>query len=299
MSHISTFICAISGEPLAIDSSIVVTPSGHICSKSLLLSKLTENDGIDPFTSQPLNENELIPINTSSSSSSSFSTITAPKLSTHSSFSSLLSSINSEYEALVLELFDTRKVLQETRKELSQALYQNDAAVRVIARVTMERDDARQKLASFDASNVTAQQQPKPTADVVEDEEQQPNSKKQKTEAEDAAVTKDDIEVLKSEWKKLSKSRKKRPIPDNYVTTTEMESFKEVQKLSLHKSTAKPGITTMKGLGDFICTAGYDKHVIVYDKKVTTTTLEIHFYLLFYIKKLKHFFVRVAVLPQL
>lgn len=285
MSHISTFICAISGEPLPSDSSIVVTPSGHICSKSLLLSKLTENGGIDPFTSQPLNENELIPINTSSSSSSS-STITTPKLSTHSSFSSLLSSINSEYEALVLELFDTRKVLQETRKELSQALYQNDAAVRVIARVTMERDDARQKLASFDVTT-TQQQQTKPAADVVEDEEQQqqPNSKKQKIETE-AAVSENDIDILKSEWKTLSKSRKKRPVPDNYVTKTEMESFKEVHKVSLHKSTAKAGITAMKGLDDFICTAGHDKHVILYDKKVKI----IFIFFNFFSKKTKYIF---------
>jgi len=260
MSQISTFICAISGEPLPTETPIVVTPSGYICSKTLLLTKLSENGGIDPFTSQPLSENELTPITTTTTSSN---TITTPKLSTHTSFTSLLSSINTEYESLVLELFDTRKVLQETRKELSQALYQNDAAVRVIARLSMERDDARQKLASFD--NI----QPK-EADVVEEDEQP--SKKQKVET--VTVTEEDVEILRSEWKTLSKSRKKRPIPDDYVTTDEMGKFKEVNKVSLHKSTSKPGVTAMKGYADLICTAGYDKHVIVYDNKsgsITTT----------------------------
>merc|ERR1711862_229686 len=107
-----------------------------------------------------LNEDELISINNNNNNKPSVITVaTAPRLSTHTSFTSLLTSINNEYDALVLELFDTRKVLQETRKELSQALYQNDAAVRVIARVTMERDDAKQKLSSFDITSSIQQQQ--------------------------------------------------------------------------------------------------------------------------------------------
>lgn len=46
----------------------------------------------------------------------------------------------------MLELFDTRKALEDTRKELSQALYQNDGAIRVVARLCQERDQARQQL---------------------------------------------------------------------------------------------------------------------------------------------------------
>lgn len=154
-------------------------------------------------------------------------------------------------------------MLQETRKELSQALYQNDAAVRVIARLSMERDDARQKLASFDMDSIKPKE-----ADVVEDDEQP--TKKPKVDT----VTEEDVEILRNEWKTLSKSRKKRPVPENYVTSSEMGDFKEVNKVSLHKSTSKAGITAMKGYDDFICTAGHDKHVIVYDNKsgsITTT----------------------------
>lgn len=57
-----------------------------------------------------------------------------------------------EWDALALETYTLRQTLAQTRQELSAALYQHDAAVRVIARLTKERDEARDALSKVTVS---------------------------------------------------------------------------------------------------------------------------------------------------
>lgn len=73
-----------------------------------------------------------------------------PRPPTLTSIPSLLSVFQEEWDALALETYTLQQTLAQTRQELSSALYQHDAAVRVIARLTKERDEARDAL-----SNVT------------------------------------------------------------------------------------------------------------------------------------------------
>ena len=104
--------------------------------------------------------------------------------------------MQTEWDALMVETFNLKSALEETRRELSQALYQNDAAVRVIARLTMERDQARQMLAQGGGRG---------------DEMEVDNS----SAAASEGIPKADLDVMVAKWTELSKGRKGRALPED------------------------------------------------------------------------------------
>jgi len=197
--------------------------------------------------------------------------------------------LQTEYDAVLLELFDTRRALEETRRELSQALYQNDAAVRVVARLASERDAAREMVAAWSsakkeevvvAEGVGAGQKRRRVedaspADGDDDEDVGPKPPPVVVEPEQPSSLSDnippsDLEAMKAKWKILSKSRRKRPPPPaSHATKEQLAEFSQIDKKTLHKSSAKPGITALvvDNKHDIAVSGGRDKQIIVYSKE--------------------------------
>ena len=255
--------CEISGESLATTKEeVVVTPSGHTCIKRLLLAKLSENGGMDPFETMrqlPLSEDQLITLQRTSNQ-------VAPPRPQATSLPNLLQLMQSEYDALVLELFDTRKALEDTRRELSQALYQNDAAVRVIARLSMERDTARQDLEKWNASVGANGSSAGPTPDTEEADE--PQAKRRRVETVEPlknSIPEEDLQVLVDTWGTLQPQRKPKlkAAAASAPSPEDLANYTSVEKKSWHKSSCK-GLTCMAKSGDLIVTAGKDKQIVVY-----------------------------------
>lgn len=130
--------CAISGAPL--QEPVVSKKSGHIFERSLI-EKHIASTGECPITHQPLSNSDLIAIQTN--------TPIKPRPLNTTGVPQLITIMQNEWDALMLETFSLKQHLETVRQELSHALYQHDAACRVIARLIKERDEARALLGNI------------------------------------------------------------------------------------------------------------------------------------------------------
>ncbi|KAK7208027.1 Prp19/Pso4-like-domain-containing protein [Myxozyma melibiosi] len=116
----------------------VISPkSGCPFEKSLLEAYVAEN-GVDPVSNEPLTMEEVIEVKDAA--------VPIARAPAQASIPSLMQTFQNEWDALVLETLSLRQELLKTRQDLSTALYYHDAAVRVVARLTKERDEATEEL---------------------------------------------------------------------------------------------------------------------------------------------------------
>merc|ERR1719153_1584201 len=127
----ASLTCAISNE---VPEVPVISPvSGQVYEKRLI-EKYVNEAGIDPINKEPLSIEQLIEVKCSP--------LVKPKPPSATSIPAILKSLQDEWDAVMLHSFTLRQ-------QLSHALYQHDAACRVIARLNKEVTAAREALATL------------------------------------------------------------------------------------------------------------------------------------------------------
>lgn len=251
-----SLFCGISGET---PTEPVLSPvSGTVFEKRLIEKHLVDNP-TDPINGETLSADQLISISTNK--------IVKPRAPSEASIPALIKLFQDEWDGTMLETFKLREHVTQIRQELAHALYQHDAACRVIARLTRERDQARQALATLQPTNVPAEE--KSAANEME------------VDAEDGAddgMTPAVVEQLIKTSKTLSKGRrKKKEKSESLASADDIKKYSEKSnQVGLH-SASTPGITSIS-IGDLsgtrILTGGLDKNATLLD---TTTNKSVSF----------------------
>ncbi|KAL8104852.1 pre-mRNA-processing factor 19-like [Apium graveolens] len=251
--------CSISGE--VPEEAVVSKNSGLLYEKRLIERHVSDN-GKCPVTGEPLTMEDLVPIKTSK--------IVKPRPVQAASIPGMLGMFQIEWDGLMLSNYALEKQLHTAREELSHALYQHDAACRVIARLKKERDEARSLLAQAERQipmsispavpeNGSALSNGKRAS---EDDELGPEGKKLR-----AGISSKIIEELTDCNAALSQQRKRRQISSSLALVEAVEQYTQLNSYPLHK-TNKPGILSVDihNSKDIIATGGVDTNAVVFDR---------------------------------
>lgn len=268
-----SFTCAISNE---VPESPVVSPfSGAVYEKRLIEKYINEN-GKDPISGDSITIDQLIEIKGQ--------TIIKPRPPTATSIPAILKMMQDEWDATMLHSFTLRQQLQTARQELSHALYQHDAACRVIARLSKEVNAAREALATL-----------KPHAAISTGplfEQQQYNNgaggmievnENVEANMEEPGMTPDVVKKLQDKAAVLTAARKQRgkSVPEDLVKIDDIKNYTQIASHTGLHSASIPGITCLDLHAQdpaLVITGGNDKNAIVFnkDKEQVVATLKGH-----------------------
>ena len=200
--------------------------------------------GTDPVTGDDLVVEDLLELKSAQ--------IPKPRPPTHTSIPSLLSTFQNEWDALALETYNLRDHLDKTRRELSSALFQHDAAIRTIDKLTRERDEARDAL-----SKITVTRRGNTNGDEMQVDGQELSSEW----AAKVTATQEEyvnryigcILILTCSAR-LAKTRRKRPVPASWATGEMIEQFKPLKQVPLDFEVSAP--IAMSATGYFALLGG-------------------------------------------
>ncbi|XP_071944991.1 pre-mRNA-processing factor 19-like [Antedon mediterranea] len=249
-------ICSISHE---VPEHPVVSPVSNNIFERRLIEKFIAENGVDPITGEVLTEDMLVDVKVSP--------VVKPRPPTATSIPAILKLLQDEWDACMLHSFTLRQQLQTARQELSHALYQHDAACRVIARLTKEVTAAREALATLKPQAAPGIA---PIGSMV-----QPSQLAEPMEAEEAGMigmSEEVIQKLQDKAALLTAERKKRgkKVPEDLMPAEEIRSFRAQSSHPGLHSASNPGILALDiqaANTNKILTGGADRNVVVFNKE--------------------------------
>ncbi|CAK3863053.1 cell cycle control [Lecanosticta acicola] len=227
-------LCAISGE--APQHPVASRKSGNVYERRLIETYISEN-GTDPVNGDELSTDDLIDLKQSR--------VVKPRPPTLTSIPALLSTFQNEWDALILETFQLKQQLSETRQELSTALYYNDSAQRVIARLQKERDEARDALSRVSVTGGT---------NGVNGDAMQVDGQ---------PLSEEVVAKITETQERLSATRRKRPVPEDWATADELQTFDVKASVDTQFSGAKS--LASDSTGDFFLCGDSDGTMGIFD----------------------------------
>ncbi|EJD04406.1 Prp19-domain-containing protein [Fomitiporia mediterranea MF3/22] len=243
-----SFFCALSGEPP--QDPVVSSKSGHLYERRLITKYIADN-GTDPITGDKLEEADLVSVKASPKA-------VPPRPPQLTSIPALLHSLQNEWDALVLETFALKQQYNSVRQQLSHALYAQDSATRVVARLIKERDAAREALANVQASIAAGEEA---SGDVDMKEDQQTD--------DSPGLPKEIVSQIDETNSTLSSQRRKRKPAKEHTTAAQVKTFTATHTIPSLHAASPAGITSIalskEEAGVFV-TGGNDKVVQLYDR---------------------------------
>lgn len=218
-----------------------------------MIESYISEHGSDPVNGEELSVDDLVELKNARA--------VRPRPPTLTSIPALLSTFQNEWDALALESYTLKQQLSQTRQELSTALYDFEGALRVIAKLTQERDEARDALSKVTVQGGAADS----NGDAMQVDGQELSeaviARIDATQQEYARVSFHRIATTNS-FLRLTATRRKRAVPTDWATNETITAFDAAEP----SEAALPGSRALavNKSGDLALFEGSDGAAIVY-----------------------------------
>ncbi|CDF35187.1 Putative Pre-mRNA-processing factor 19 [Chondrus crispus] len=244
----SGMFCSISG--IVPDVPVVSAKSGHIFERRLIEQALEASDGRCPETGEPLSTSDLIEIKKSG-------TVVEPLVPAEVSVPGVLRHLQKEWDTTMLELHQVKTELNETRKELANALYKYETAERVIAKMNQDMKESATARASDEVQTdeTNGARVEAAAAGEVKKDATQDSKTSDRVMVKDKVVTGRDatadvssstrtefpeelLKKVKARSAELQKKRKERKVPASHARADTLKSLSETGQVAVDGSEA-------------------------------------------------------------